>query len=139
MPFNWEEVSRDSAEYELCRLEVSVVAMAAGGAMGGLATAGIGVPLAMSLGGVIGLGAGYLACPYLPGFLKKKLMEGTELTHAETKSAIEAMHRYTGISDAKKSMQLLAEVRPSLAKASQGSVPESSLVKLAGATVNRTG
>ena len=118
MPFaDWEKVSRSSDDYKICLVGTTAV-----GAVGGMAVGAFTVnPLGVLGGGVggalLGLGFGYIACPYLAPLVKRKIMNGERMDETEVRTAAEAMSRYAGISNAEDSVRLLARVRQSLPSA----------------------
>lgn len=142
MPFNWEKVSRTSEDYKACQLATSGIGVAAGGIVGGAGaplTAGLSVPVVMAAGGLLGFAAGYLACPYLAPAVKKKLTDGVNLSQNETKHAVEAMHKYAGFSEEKKSLQILAELKPHLASAVSKKGPGAALARHVGSASSKVG
>jgi len=118
MPFGWEKVSRDSEEYKGCVAAVTGVGGVAGlivGAAGSPLTAGTSVAALGAAGVGMGFITGYLACPYLAPKVKKKLLDGAELSDLEAKNAAQAMGRYALVSDAKSATQLVSQIRAKVA------------------------
>ena len=141
MPFGWEKVERDSAEYEACVAATSVVGVGAGGITGGAGaalTAGLSVPVLMAAGGALGYVAGYLACPYLAPAVKKKLMAGERITHNEAKNAIEAMHLYGNFTNEQQTLTTFAGLRQMLATGNQSAPTPQSQANLVGPQVERS-
>ena len=142
MPFNWEKVSRNSDEYKACQMATAGIGVAAGGIVGGAGaplTAGLSVPVVMAAGGLLGFAAGYLACPYLAPAVKRKLTDGVTLSSNEANNAVEAMHKYAGFTDERKSLAILAELRPHLQSAGGGKGPGAALARHVGAASSRLG
>ena len=103
MPFNWEKVSRDSEEYQVCSAAMIGGGFLAGGAVGGAGaalTAGLSVPALYAAGGALGWAVGYIACPYIAPKVKEKLTVGHKLTQNETQNAVEAMYKNSGAAKA---------------------------------------
>ncbi len=116
MPFGWEQVSRDSDDYLACKAAVIGAFSLVGSAVGSIPTAGIGAPAGLLAGAVWGMAASYLACPYLPPLIKKKLEVGENLTNSEVELAVDALAKHTGLHSADEGVHLLAKMRPHLVR-----------------------
>jgi len=108
--FGWETVSRDDPSYKAC-----LTATTGGGAIvGGMTGSFLGPAgtIAGYAGGAAwGFGLGYLACPYVPPLVKKKIESGFSLSDSEIRSAADAMSRYAGVQQASDAVKLVALVK----------------------------
>ena len=112
--FGWERVERDDDYYKVC-----LAGSTAAGFVAGVITAGAAAPatggtsflVGPKSGTAIGFAAGYLACPYLAPFIRRKIEDNVPLSRAEVLPAAEALGLYAGVKDANDALRLLAMVR----------------------------